>query len=160
MPNRIETATGTSTALDIDLTLIDEGAANGEQSSLVANNTAGTTRWRAVLLYFELTAGTSPTAGGNYEFYLIRGDAEGGAITDDFAAASAASLAIVNSHLIDVITNPTTDTGQTVAQSMTTEYMGVLGPEWGVGFVNESGATTGSTGFDQQFVLHLPEIQT
>ena len=53
MPNRIETATDTSTALDIDLILIEEGAANGEQSSLFDNNAATTERFRAVLLYFE-----------------------------------------------------------------------------------------------------------
>jgi len=161
MANRIDTLTAASAALDVQLDAVATGAANGEQSSMIDNNTADSTRYRAALLYFELEAGTNPTAGGVYEFYLIRGDDETPAIRDDFAAASAAPLSIVNSHLIDVIVNPSATTGFDVAGSMTTEYLGPLGPEWGVGFVNESGATTSATtaNFDAQHVRYLPEIQ-
>lgn len=161
MPNRIETATATSAALDITLNSVAEGAASGEQSSMIDNNDATTERFRAALLYFFLTAGTNPTAGATYEFYLIRGDAEVGAIRDDDAQDAAGSLPIVNSHLIDVLLTPSATTGAESFGSMTTEYLGPLGPEWGVGFVNQSGATTNtlSGNFDQQHVRYLPEIQ-
>lgn len=162
MANRIDTLTAASATINIDLNSIATGVANGEQSDMIDNNTANSTRYRAAELFFKLRSSATPTGGANYEFYLLRGDAESPSIRTDDAAASKAGLVITNAHLIDVVTNPASPAAnQEVFGDMVTEYLGPLGPEWGVGFINESGQTTDSSAgnFIAKHVRYLPEIQ-
>lgn len=109
----------------------------GRQSTLVDNST---NLYLAAEISLNIKVGTTPTANSLIYVYLIRSNADGTPIADDNAGASDAGLTVVNASLLGTIVVPDATTGANLRKIFNTEFLGSLGPKWGIAIVNNSGA--------------------
>lgn len=154
MANEIKTKLGTLTTFSITLLSLGDGSA---RSTAEIDNT--TLLAPAALIYVELTSVATPTAGELYEVYLLRSDNDGSdpIRTDNWAGTNAA-LTVENAQQIGVIV-VTASVGEFRGIFDTWPY-GPLGPKWGIGIKNESGAALGAEADSfVRFVTYLPEVQ-
>lgn len=119
----------------------------GRQSTLVTSNVA-----RSALIAVKFTVGTSPTANTLVYVYLLRGD---GTLTDDGAGASDAGLTVKNAPLLGTILCTATSSDTAYYGIFDTKFLGSLGPTFGIGVVNSTGATANATGgnFTAEYTL-------
>jgi len=112
----------------------------GRQSTLIDNTT---NRYLAAQINLKITMGTSPTANSLVYVYLIRYDNT--AIADDAAGASDAGWTQINASLLGTIVCSAATSNASYYEILNTEFLGPLGPKWGIGIVNSTGVALNST---------------
>lgn len=112
----------------------------GRQSDLIDNTT---NLYTSSLVGLQITPGAVTTAGA-VSVYLIRSDNGGGPIADDNAGTGDAAWTWKNASLLGVMAVGV-GTNIQYKNVFDTSFLGHLGPKWGVGIVNTTGANTNST---------------
>jgi hypothetical protein len=155
MPQLITTEDVASAAFTITLAGLASGAAR--QSTLLDNSTDAP----AAIVYVALKSGAAaPTDGAQYEVYLLRGNAHGGASTyrTDGAGAADAAITIVNALPLGTI-RVTAAANTLFYGEFDTGWIGPLGPEWGIAVKNSSGQALNAADHVAQYVYVIPELQ-
>jgi hypothetical protein len=112
----------------------------GRQTTLVDNTT---NKYLAAQVELKITMGTTPTANTLVYVYLIRYDNT--AIADDGAGASDAGWTQINAPLLGTILCSAATSNVAYYGVFNTGFLGELGPKWGIGIVNSTGAALNST---------------
>jgi hypothetical protein len=159
MPNEIQQKLDAVAAITITPASL---ANNAIRSSLAIANAS---QRQGALLQVRLTVGTTPTAGGSINIYLLRGNGSGYR-TDGWAGTDAVLVppgGEMNAKLLDTIFIPVATSDVQYFKDIDTLIAGAgyLGVEWGIAIENKTGAALDATGGNHvvQQVLNLPEIQ-
>lgn len=149
MPNIINAEHNSSQTLTISLATL--GNSVGRQSDMINNEDIG----QMVRIFYSITTGTSPTAGGTIDFYLLSGNLAGTPIRTDNAGASDAGITIVNA--------PRVDSAQIDGTSDKT-YKGSFlvrnpGPEFGIAIVNNTGVSLNATPSNHEVTYTIENVE-
>lgn len=159
MARRIETAIAAKASFTMTLASLTAGSAR--QSTMVTNDTAGTSRYPAAIVMFRIESGTAPAAGNIYSIFLLRADAASGAtyFTDN-AGTSDAAITIENATLLGTII-VTATANKNFYGDFDTAPLGPLSTQWGCAVRNDTGQSLNATEGNhiKQYQLYLPEIQ-
>lgn len=144
------------------MTLASLATLTSRQSTLVANNTTGTTRNYGATIYLRISSGgTAPAAGNVYEAYLIRADAASSpTYLSDNAGASDAAITIENAQMLGVIV-VTATANKNFYGEFHTGSSGPLGFQWGIAVRNGTGQSLHATEGNhyKAYAMDTQEIQ-
>lgn len=113
----------------------------GRQSTLIDNTT---TRYTSANVYLKVfTGGLAHTPNTLINVHLLRRD--NNSVGDDGAGASDAAGTFVNAPLLGSILVNASNVSTAYYGVFDTSTLGPLGPQWGIGLVNQTGAALGGT---------------
>lgn len=115
----------------------------GRQSTLIDNTS---NLYKKALISLKITVGTTPTINTLIYVYLIRSNNDGTPIIDDGGGASDAGITIINAMLLGTILVNATTSNVAYYLEVDTEFLGSLGPKWGIAVVNATGVALHATG--------------
>jgi hypothetical protein len=151
-------APSASTAFTITFATLANGACR--QSTLIANGYGGENQYlpngsgytsvnmavesHLARVYFSITMGTTPTTGGNVNFYLIQSDVGSPAIITDGCGASDAAYPSTAGYTANTPVNAPLLFSITVSATPSLVYKGSFiipnpGPTWGIAVQNMTG---------------------
>lgn len=158
MANEIKSKFSTPAALTISLASLSTSTSGltGRQSTLVDNTT---NRYQRVIVYVQITLGTSPTGSRAVYVRLLRSDNQGTDIITDGAGASDAALTAKNATLIGMLEDGASPaTGDVLKGAFVIDDPG---PEWGIHIGHDTGVNLNSTAGNHvvRYIGVNPEVQ-
>lgn len=113
----------------------------GRQSTLVDNSS---TNYTSALVYLKIfTGGLAHTPNTLINVYLLRRD--NNSVGDDGIGATDAAATFVNAPILGNILVNASNVSTSYYGVFDTSPLGPLGPQWGIGIVNQTGAALGGT---------------